>query len=269
MTANYVLLSSKTKKDDEYYTPLDVAERGLEKWSSKLEGKRVYCNCDDPSFSAFFRYFNDNYEKLKLKALYTTFFARNSYIFEREGSLPPVKRFFKKTGLFEGFETGSYDDEECLEILQKCDIVVTNPPFSLAIPFLKKIIEYKKDFILILGVKFTNYIIFEELFLQKKIHLINTHFGKSIGFLRKNGELKKISCFWFSSFREEKKEFKEKITKDGEYSYNFLRYFCWNLHNFHGFVRKNNEGEIFFFPKILITLKKKGEEGNCPQGEKK
>lgn len=42
---------------------------------------------------------------------------------------------------------GSYDSPECIEWLLKADVVITNPPFSLAIDYLKFLMRYQKRFL--------------------------------------------------------------------------------------------------------------------------
>lgn len=44
---------------------------------------------------------------------------------------------------------GSFSSPECLAYLQECDIVVTNPPFSLFREFVSLLFSYKKDFLII------------------------------------------------------------------------------------------------------------------------
>lgn len=44
---------------------------------------------------------------------------------------------------------GDFRSDECREILEKADIVVTNPPFSLFREFIVQLVEYEKKFIVI------------------------------------------------------------------------------------------------------------------------
>ena len=61
-----------TAKNDEFYTQLSDIENELKHYQKYFEGKTVFCNCDDPRISNFFKYFSLNFEKLKLKKLITT-----------------------------------------------------------------------------------------------------------------------------------------------------------------------------------------------------
>ena len=57
MTLNKTLHKEKAAKLDEFYTQLSDVENELCHYKDKFRGKIVYCNCDDPKVSDFFRYF--------------------------------------------------------------------------------------------------------------------------------------------------------------------------------------------------------------------
>jgi len=73
---NRNLGAAKAAKQDEFYTQyVDIqkeVEAYLEFDSDTFRGKFVYCNCDDPFESNFFKYFAANFNKLGLKKLITT-----------------------------------------------------------------------------------------------------------------------------------------------------------------------------------------------------
>lgn len=60
--------ASKAKKD-EFYTQLIDIEKELKHYKEQFRGKVVYCNCDDPFESNFFKYFASNFNALGLKKL--------------------------------------------------------------------------------------------------------------------------------------------------------------------------------------------------------
>jgi len=70
------LSAAKAAKKDEFYTQyVDIqkeVEAYLEFDPNTFRGKIVYCNCDDPFESNFFKYFAANFNKLGLKKLITT-----------------------------------------------------------------------------------------------------------------------------------------------------------------------------------------------------
>ena len=59
---NQNLYNAKTAKNDEFYTQLSDIEKELSHYKEHLKGKIVYCNCDDPTFSNFWKYFHTNFE---------------------------------------------------------------------------------------------------------------------------------------------------------------------------------------------------------------
>ncbi|APV43881.1 Adenine-specific methyltransferase EcoRI [Dehalogenimonas formicexedens] len=73
---NRSLSAAKAAKQDEFYTQyVDIqkeVEAYLEFDPDTFRGKVVYCNCDDPFESNFFKYFAANFNKLGLKKLITT-----------------------------------------------------------------------------------------------------------------------------------------------------------------------------------------------------
>ena len=145
--ANENLHKAKEAKNDEFYTQLsDVAEE-LRHYKEHFKGKVVFCNCDDPSWSAFWRYFHLNFEHLGLKKLIATHYDKEkpTYKMEYEGGDDNDVEIGIKTPL-EG--NGDFRNLECIDLLKEADIVVTNPPFSMYRTYLAQLIEYKKDFII-------------------------------------------------------------------------------------------------------------------------
>src|SRR5947209_4902528 len=73
---NRSLHAAKAAKQDEFYTQyVDIqkeVEAYLEFNANTFRGKVVYCNCDDPFESNFFKYFAANFNKLGLKKVVTT-----------------------------------------------------------------------------------------------------------------------------------------------------------------------------------------------------
>lgn len=74
--ANNHLTNAKRAKNDEFYTRYADIEKEIVAYTdydpNVFSGKVVYCNCDDPFESNFFRYFVLNFHRLKLKQLITT-----------------------------------------------------------------------------------------------------------------------------------------------------------------------------------------------------
>ena len=154
------LKKAKTNKKDEFYTQLADIERELGHYKNHFKDKIVFCNCDDPKESNFFKYFALNFKYLGIKKLVTTHFEKDkpSYKLEviedinNDGVInieDAVKTKLK--------QNGDFRSPEAMEILQEADIVVTNPPFSLFREYVAQLEEYNKKFIVIGNVNALSY----------------------------------------------------------------------------------------------------------------
>ena len=62
---NKNLHKANQAKKDEFYTQLVDIENELKHYKDQFRNKVVYCNCDDPFESNFFKYFASNFNALK------------------------------------------------------------------------------------------------------------------------------------------------------------------------------------------------------------
>lgn len=161
-TKNTNLQSAKKAKKDEFYTQLSDIERELKHYKDHFKDKVVYCNCDDPWVSNFFRYFSFKFETLGLKKLITTcyknqdinLFSQNdsetAIYLEYEGEKKDNKvPKIEDIGIKHLKGDGDFRSPECIELLKQADIVVTNPPFSLFREYVAQLIKYDKKFIIL------------------------------------------------------------------------------------------------------------------------
>lgn len=199
-SSNKNLHKASQAKKDEFYTQLVDIEKELKHYKDQFRGKVVYCNCDDPFESNFFKYFASKFNELKLKKLITTSYSgspivgqqvlplemeglkletkKEPYVVEitevtdlnKDGSIgledveALLKRNKKSSRKLKGdgsHTAGDFRSDECVKLLKDADIVVTNPPFSLFREYVAQLVEYKKKF-LILGNK--NAILYKEIF---------------------------------------------------------------------------------------------------------
>ncbi|HTT84496.1 MAG TPA: adenine-specific methyltransferase EcoRI family protein [Rhizomicrobium sp.] len=193
---NRSLDTARTAKKDEFYTQyVDIqkeVEAYLEFDKDTFRGKVVYCNCDDPFESNFFKYFAANFNKLGLKKLVTTSYdgspiagAQLTFGEYVEGNgkrqrpkaiaieieevkdidgdgaigIEDVKLFLarnphSRTPLAGG---GDFRSPECVVRLKRADIVVTNPPFSLFREYVTQLVEHGKQFLIIGNVQAITY----------------------------------------------------------------------------------------------------------------
>src|SRR5450759_4321216 len=73
--SNTSLHAAKQAKNDEFYTQLDDIENELRHYKDYFKGKVVFCNCDDPDYSHFWKYFTLKFKSLGLAKLVATHYA--------------------------------------------------------------------------------------------------------------------------------------------------------------------------------------------------
>ncbi|MDA1052493.1 MAG: adenine-specific methyltransferase EcoRI family protein [Planctomycetota bacterium] len=190
---NQGLGAAKAAKQDEFYTQyVDIqkeVEAYLELDSETFRGKVVYCNCDDPFESNFFKYFAANFNKLGLKTLITTSYdgspiAGQGTLFPEydEGNgkrqkpkalavilhqvkdedgdgaanVTDVELFLKRNKAArialkgsDKYPGGDFRSPECVDFLKEAAIVVTNPPFSLFREYVTQLMEHGKKLVII------------------------------------------------------------------------------------------------------------------------
>lgn len=143
------LQTAKLNKKDEFYTRYEDIEAEVAYHKKDFSGKIVFCNCDDPVYSAFWKFYHLNFSELGLKKLITTHYdpEHPTYKIEYTGGNDTEIDYGQKIMLS---GNGDFRSEECLNILKECDIVSTNPPFSLFKEYLPLMMKYRKQ-LLILG----------------------------------------------------------------------------------------------------------------------
>ena len=128
------LQTAKSAKNDEFYTQLSEIENEMKHYREHFRDKVVYCNCDDPRTSKFFAFFSLNFEFLGLKELICTAYKEGGHgvVYSYKGDANGTGKVDQEElEVMELEGDGDFRSEECIEILQRADIVVTNPPFSL------------------------------------------------------------------------------------------------------------------------------------------
>ncbi len=170
---NKLLQKAKKSKSDEFYTLLSDIERELQYYKAHFKNKTVYCNCDDPQTSNFFKYFALNFKRLGLKKLIASCYQEQ--VADLFNTAPNKSKgfFFEYTGkenekqfpnskdvcYFDG--DGDFRSMESVHLLKQADIIVTNPPFSLFREYVAQLIKYDKKFLIIGNI---NAITYKEIF---------------------------------------------------------------------------------------------------------
>lgn len=142
MATKATLDLAKYNKKDEFYTLYKDIDNELSLYTNHFKGKIVYCNCDNPKYSNFWKYFYNNFKRLHLKKLIATYYNPNgsAYAWEYEGS----DKALSVTPLL---GNGDFASDECIKYLKQADIVVTNPPFSKFREYIALLIKYHKKFV--------------------------------------------------------------------------------------------------------------------------
>lgn len=190
---NKILQKAKKSKSDEFYTQyIDIVDE-LQYYKKHFEGKTVYCNCDDPYVSNFFKYFAQNFHSLRLKKLISSCYRESTqdlftantnedgFFCEYTGEIDARQNPKIRTAYFNG--DGDFRSAECVKLLKQSDIVVTNPPFSLFRDFISQVIQYEKKFLVIANINALTYKEIFHLIQQNKVWL-GINFGRGIsGFI--------------------------------------------------------------------------------------
>lgn len=150
--SNKHLQAAKKAKNDEFYTQSSDIEEELRHYTKHFKDKVVYCNCDDPAKSNFWRYFYRRFGFLGLRKLISTHYEMDnkpSYALIYEGGHDNAENFDEGTTKVPLKGNGDFRSDECVEYLKQADIVVTNPAFSLAREYVKQLMDYHKKFLVI------------------------------------------------------------------------------------------------------------------------
>lgn len=152
---NTNLSNARNAKNDEFYTRFEDISKELAYYKDFFKDKVVYCNCDrvdGENRSNFFVYFATYFEILGLKRLICTTYNKDGKgkLFLYDGDTNANKIIDDEEIYTEDMDgDGDFRSEECVKWLKKCDVVVTNPPFSLFREFVSQLIEYNKNFLII------------------------------------------------------------------------------------------------------------------------
>ncbi|EJL6496397.1 adenosine deaminase, partial [Vibrio cholerae] len=191
---NKLLQKAKKSKSDEFYTQLCDIERELENYKSHFKDKVVFCNCDDPRISNFFKYFSSNFDELGLKKVITSCFREPSedlfnqvssergFFYEYQNT-PEQKSRLKSIEVVPFKGDGDFRSAESIELLKQADIVVTNPPFSLFREYVEQLVSHKKKFLIIGNV---NAITYKEIFklIKENMAWLGINLGRGVsGFI--------------------------------------------------------------------------------------
>lgn len=179
---NKNLTRAKKEKNDEFYTQLTDIEKELSHYDPEIfRDKVIYCPTDVATDqgkilqSQFVHYFQLKKDDLKFKKLIATCLAEkgeefnNKYILVRKLSpyADPSSPYYNpnltedddrywswgestsECKADSSYGSGDFRSEECLQLFDEADIVITNPPFSLFREFVKVLMEHGNKFLIV------------------------------------------------------------------------------------------------------------------------
>lgn len=168
--ANDSLNNAKSVKNDEFYTQIIDIENELKHYKEHFKGKTVFCNCDDPRVSNFFKFFALKFKDFGLKKLIATCYKNQDYdLFTQHNSERAVFMVYEGSPTIDHIPSsdeihvsllqgdGDFRSPECIELLKQSDIVVTNPPFSLFREYIATLMKYDKKFLIIGSINAISY----------------------------------------------------------------------------------------------------------------
>lgn len=186
--SNILLQKAKKLKKDEFYTQLVDIESELQYYKVHFKDKTVFCNCDNPKTSNFYKYFVNNFHSLGLKRLIAACYVeQNNSLFEQNSSQKGFYCEYNGDNSTQNIQyfvgDGDFRSRESIELLKQSDIVVTNPPFSLFREYVAQLVRYNKKFLIIGNV---NAITYKEIFtlIQGNKAWLGVNLGRGIsGFI--------------------------------------------------------------------------------------
>ena len=216
---------AKTVKNDEFYTRYDDIEAEVMKYRKYFKNKIIYLPCDDPAEkkSEFWSFFVNNFDAFGLKKLIATHYDENGRAYKiwidddttGDGYIDDGDALQEElTG------NGDFRSPECIEILQECDIVCTNPPFSLFRDFIALLMSNNKEF-LVIGNQ--NAFTYKEIFPLIKANQLWTGYNMVKKFYQPDGSIKEFgNVCWFTNLPTTKRN--EELVLTASYQDNPNKY---------------------------------------------
>ena len=153
-TSKQLSVVKKVRRDD-YYTRYEDIEKEMKNYD--ISNMIVYCPFDKGE-SNFVKYFKNNFTKHKIKKLiysyYDIFSEPNIFKHSTIDSKCYIYDSEREYSIDGNYKFGSIAS---IEMIKQCDVVISNPPFSLKSQVIQMIRKYNKKFILLLPLTiFTN-----------------------------------------------------------------------------------------------------------------
>ncbi len=144
------LIKAKLLPNNEFYTQYKDVEKIINEYKEDLKDKIIYCNCD-LEWSNFVKYFKNNKDTIQYKEFYHTGLT-NEF-------------------LFGDYAVGDFRNYDSIELLKKCDVVISNPPFTMLTEYYDLLKKHNKQFIFLAPTTFVARKIVRNDFVNQKIFI--------------------------------------------------------------------------------------------------
>ena len=203
---NKHLQRAQKVKNDEFYTRLEDIELEISHYKQHFKDKVVYCNCDNPEFSKFWTFFHQHFAEYGLKKLIATYYDKTQF----------TKKWIYEGGADDDIKVaditdlgshGDFRSSACIQLLKEADIVVTNPPFSLAQSFVAYMQKYQKPFVIIAPMTLITFKQCCKMLCDNQLYigcnLQKTRRRNIMHFVNSNGEIIEQVAWWFSTVKSD------------------------------------------------------------------
>lgn len=186
---------------DIHFTQYSDIVAELSHYAPHFKNKVVMCCCDEANKSEFWNYFRDNFARLNIPMVVSTFWSNDN-------KFPPSMTILTRNGVTQKSLKGDGDflSDEISNIMSYVDIVVTNPPFSNGMfsGFLQQLKELGKKF-LVIGP--TRSSADGKVFDMFKNDEVSTGYNYDMKFYDQldGGKLKRKQTSWFTNLETPKK----------------------------------------------------------------
>lgn len=179
--------------DDEFYTPADAVADEMRILAPYLKGKRVFLPCDDFEKSHFAKFLAAHFADFGLRGLVASCYYKTDLFSTHKGGF--WAEFDGKRWTEKRYHSGDFRSPAMLALAKDCDIIITNPPFSLFRAFYDWLKKTGKEFHVLGALNAMHYFNTFEAVASGKVQVKERHYD----FLRPDGTTKAVAVVWLSS----------------------------------------------------------------------
>ena len=143
MNNNSIMRLAQRNKKDEFYTQREDIDKELSLYAKQFKDKTIFFPCDSNE-SEFVRYMDVKFESWHLKCFYAL-----SYNSDGNATLITETRDEITQTQLENDNGDFRTSPKFQRLLKECDIIITNPPFSLFREFMLLLLNTNKQFIIL------------------------------------------------------------------------------------------------------------------------